>query len=268
MANSTPDVVGIDFSGAKDAGRHIWISIGTESSGTLRMTQIEQASNFLGVGTDRDAVLEELVGWIDSLYNATVGIDFPFSVPEKIAWGVFQAHSWSQMVNHQNWPNLNPNTFRGQCRNISKGGIRDTDAMHRGDSPYSIRIYKQTFYGIRDVLRPLLDRNVSIAPIVDNKNTTILETYPAATLAREDGLFATRYKRGPSTRDRRGHNVQAMSNLPNLDLSAVSKDTIIDNSGGDALDSLVAALATFRASQNSALFNLSPQTQIEGHIFV
>ncbi|WP_423743939.1 DUF429 domain-containing protein (plasmid) [Haladaptatus sp. SPP-AMP-3] len=268
MASSNPDVVGIDFSGAKDAGKHIWISTGTEYPGTLQITYCEQASDFFGVGTDRNTVFKELVDWIDSLNNATVGIDFPFGVPKVMAEVMFQAKSWKEFVNSSLWSGLNPERFRQQCVNFSKNELRDTDAMHRADCPHSIRIYKQTFYGVKDILQPLLQRNVSIAPMVKNGNTTVLETYPAATLAKEEGLFATRYKNRASTRDRRKHNVHALSHLQDLDIGGISNNKIVDNKRGDAMDSLVAALAAFRASQNSSLFNISPQTQIEGHIYV
>jgi predicted nuclease with RNAse H fold len=268
VASPSPDIVGIDFSGANNAGKHIWITTGTESSGILQVSDCEQASDFFAVGTDRKAIHSQLVDWVGSLNNATVGIDFPFGVPKVVAEVVFQANSWTEFVNSPNWSGLNPEIFRQQCVNLSNSELRDTDAMHRADCPHSIRMYKQTFFGVRDILQPLLQRNVSIAPMVNNGNTIVLETYPAATLAQEDGLFAARYKNRTSTLDRRKHNVLSLSRLQDIDLSAVPDDRIIDDNCGDALDSLVAALSTFRASRNSSPFNIRPQTQIEGHIYV
>ncbi|WP_424014783.1 DUF429 domain-containing protein [Halorubrum xinjiangense] len=267
MTSPNPDVVGIDFSGAKNAGKHIWISTGTESSGVLQISNCEKASDFFAVKNDKRKIFTELVDWIDSLNNTTIGIDFPFGVPEIIAEVVFDAKSWLKFVDSSHWSGLTPDRFRQQCVNFSKSELRDTDAMHRADCPHSIRIYKQTFHGIRDILKPLIQRGVSIAPMVNRGNTTVLETYPAATLARENGLFATRYKSRASTRDRRKHNVHALSNLSDLDISSVPRNKIIDNKGGDAMDSLVASLATFRASTNSSPFNVSPQNLIEGHIY-
>ena len=267
MASPYPDVVGIDFSGAKNAGKHIWISTGTESSGTLQISNCEKASDFFAVRDDKHRVFRELVDWIDSLNGATIGIDFPFGVPEVIAEVVFGAKSWLKFVNSSHWSALTPDRFREQCVNFSKSELRDTEAMHRADCPHSIRIYKQTFHGIRDVVKPLLQRGVSIAPIVNRGNTTVLETYPAATLARENGLFAARYKSRESTRDRRKHNAHALSNLSDLDISSIPPAKIVDDQRGDAMDSLVASLATFRASKNSSLFNISPQNPIEGHIY-
>lgn len=267
MASSNPDVVGIDFSGAQDAGRHIWIAEGTVSSGVLYISDCNRASDIFG-RSDKYPVFEELVDWIDSLTTATVGIDFPFGVPEIIATEMFQANSWSGFVDSQLWPGLTPDRFRQQCMNLSNSEVRDTDAMHRADCPHDQRIYKQTFHGIRDILKPLLDRNISVAPMVNNGNPTVVETYPAATLAREDGLFAARYKNGSSPRNRMTWNVQTLSGLQNLDISAIPNNKIIDNKDGDALDSVIAALATFRAVNNSDPFSVSPQTPIEGHIYV
>lgn len=197
----------------------------------------------------------------------TIGIDFPFGVPEVIADLVFHATTWKEFINSQNWGGLNPDRFRDQCNNVQGSELRDTDAMYQGDCAYSIRIYKQTFHGIREILRPLLQRGVSIAPMVNNGNTTILETYPAATLTKEDELFATRYKNVTSTRDRRNHNIRVLSGLNDLDISGISNKTVLDNRKGDAMDSLVAALATFRASHNSSPFSVNPRTPIEGYIY-
>lgn len=267
MASSNPDVVGIDFSGAQDAGRHIWIAEGNISSGVLSVTDCNQASDIFG-RTDKNPVFDELVDWIESLTAATVGIDFPFGVPEVAANVMFQANSWSGFVNSQLWSGLTPDRFRQQCTNLCKSEVRDTDAMRRAGCPHDIRIYKQTFHGIRDILKPLLDRNVSVAPMVNNGNPTVLETYPAATLAQEDGLFATRYKNSSSSRNRLSQNLQALSGLQDLDISGVPSTKVTDDNSGDALDSIVAALATFRAVNNSNPFRVSPHTPIEGHIYV
>ncbi len=267
MANSNPDIVGVDFSGAKDAGRHIWMSTGKESQGSLQITNCEPASDFFGVSTNRDVVLDQLVTYVDSLDDTTVGMDFPFGVPEEVAQVVFKASTWLELVNSPQWSRLNPKQFRQQSSNLVKGGVRDTDAMHRGSSPYDIRIHKQTYYGIRDVLKPLVKRNVSVAPMVNNGSPTVLETYPAATLAREDGMFGRRYKNDKSPSRRMSHNFDELAKVGDLDLSSVSKNRITDNVEGDAIDSLVAALATFRASNNSSLFNTTQKTRVEGRIY-
>lgn len=104
--------------------------------------------------------------------------------------------------------------------------------------------------------------------VSNSRSTTILETYPAATLAYEDALFAARYKNRTSTRTRREHNVRELDRLNDLDISRISNDTIVENVAGDAMDSIVAALATFRAIHNSDPFNEVPLSQIEGHIYV
>ena len=267
MTSSNPDVVGINFSGAQDAGRYIWLAEGTISSGVLSISCCKQASDIFGK-SDKSPVFKDLVNWIDSLTTTTVGIDFPFGVPEVVVKTMFNASSWSEFVDNQRWSKLAPDQFRQRCKDFANSELRDTDAMHRADCPHSIRMYKQTFHGIRDLLSPLLDRNVSVAPMVNNGNPTILETYPAATLAREDDLFAARYKNYSSPRNRMKRNVQALSSLQDIDVSTISNNKIIDDKRGNALDSIVAALATFRAVNKSNPFGVSPQTPIEGYIYV
>jgi hypothetical protein len=143
VAGSNPDVVGIDFSGAQDAGRHIWVTEGTVSSGVLNISSCNKAQKFTGT-VDRNSVFADLVSWIDSLTDATVGIDFPFGVPETVAEAVFGGKNWSGFVNSRHWSGLSPDRFRQQCKNFCNSELRDTDAMHRADCPYSVRIYKQT----------------------------------------------------------------------------------------------------------------------------
>lgn len=268
MTTPVRKIIGIDFSGAKDAGKHIWISTGKENRGTLQIAKCQQASNFFGCANDKWTVFKEVVNWIDSLKDAIVGIDFPFGVPEVVVKVVFNVTSWEDFATSPKWSSLAPDHFRDQCAGFSNNELRDTDAIHRADCPHSIRIYKQTFHGVKDILRPLLQRDVSVAPMVNNsRNITVLETYPAATLAKEGELFAARYKNRTSTRDRRKHNVQKFSNLNDLDISGISASKIVDNTAGDAMDSIIAALATFRASHNSSPFSVVPINPIEGHIY-
>lgn len=261
-------ILGIDFSGAQDAGRHIWITEGTVQQGTLDISTCEQATAYFNCSADQDTVYQNLVDMIDQKQNATIGIDFPFAIPEVAINVVFNENRWDNFAESQRWSNLDPENFRDQCTNMCHNELRDTDAIHRADCPHSIRVHKQTYYGISEILEPLLQRNVSVAPLINtNRNVTVLETYPAATLARENNLFASRYKTRSSTKDRRRHNVQELAQHPNLNLSNISTRKIIDNTAGDALDSMVAALATFDASHNSSPFSVTPVNPIEGHIF-
>ncbi|WP_323677544.1 DUF429 domain-containing protein [Halorubellus sp. PRR65] len=265
--NSQPDIVGIDFSGAQNAGDNIWITTGTTTTGTLTVTACNPATDFLNIPPDKELVFEALVDWTDSLSSATIGLDFPFSIPKAIAHSVFDATCYKDLLTSPTWPALTPDQFRHQCTNTSGDQYRLTDAMHRGDHPHSIRVYKQTFHGIRDILKPLHNRNVSIAPMLNTGPTTVLETYPAATLAAEPNLIATHYKNTSSGRDHRQHNIQTLSQLPALNLSNLPQATVINDSEGHALDSLVAALATYRATHQTSPFTRTPYTPIEGHIY-
>lgn len=259
-------ILGIDFSGAQDAGRHIWITEGTVNGSVLEVTACQQATDYLNCTADQDSVYKHLVHLIETQQNATVGIDFPFSIPEAAFRSIFTVSRWEDFITVPRWRNLNPDTFQGQCKNACGNALRDTEAIHRADCPYSQRVYKQLFYGIRDVLQPLVETGVSVAPMVNTgSSVTVLETYPAATLARGDQFFAARYKGQSGTTARRQHNVQALSQLPVIDLGTISQQKVIDDTDGDALDSLIAAVATFKASGSP--FNVTPMTPVEGHIY-
>lgn len=259
-------IIGIDFSGAQDAGRHIWITEGTINGSVLDVTTCKQATDYFDCSAAQGTVYQYLVELIVQQQDATVGIDCPFSIPKAAFDTIFTVSRWEAFITSPRWGNLNPNTFQGQCKNVCGNALRDTEAVHRADCPYSQRVYKQLFYGIRDVLEPLVQRGVSVAPMVDaGSNVTVLETYPAATLARGDQFFATRYKGRSGTTARRRHNVQELSHLTAIDLGTISQQKVIDDTDGDALDSLIAALATFKASGSP--FSVTPMTPVEGYIY-
>ena len=57
-------VYGIDFSGARDAGKKLWIAGGIAEGGRLRVERCASAAEWLGVGPDRDRCLAALSGFI------------------------------------------------------------------------------------------------------------------------------------------------------------------------------------------------------------
>ena len=66
------------------------------------------------------------------------------------------------------------------------------------DSIFRLRLYRQTYFGIRDVLYPLArDQQVCVLPMqsVLPDRAWILKICPASTLKREN-LYLRRYKRG------------------------------------------------------------------------
>jgi len=137
-------------------------------------------------------------------------------------------------------------------------------------------LHCQTFFGIRDLLAPLLAENaVSVIPMQARLpgQAWLIEICPASTVKLRLGWKKTSgsYKR--ATKDGRLDREVILNLLEcseGVNLSpCVERDRILSNSSGDALDSVIAAAATARAVRDE--FRTDPSTEathrIEGHIY-
>lgn len=77
-------ILGVDFSGAQNAGEKIWIAhAAVENTGTgrvLRVLSLQRACELSGGATEREAALRATREYILSFKNAVCGFDFPFSL--------------------------------------------------------------------------------------------------------------------------------------------------------------------------------------------
>jgi hypothetical protein len=132
---------------------------------------------------------------------------------------------------------------------------------------YHYRIIHQTFFGMRDVLRPLSRRKgTSILPFqyerLESARRVVLEACPASTLKRL-GLPHQNYKQprgGPLERRRLQTRRTLLAALsPLVEIRETQRRVLMRNPGGDALDSLIAALGALQA------WPVSDHQQIAGH---
>lgn len=247
-------IYGLDFSGAQDAGNRIWIAKGVPKGKNLMIKECIRATGLPNSGKGPERCLPVLVELIISETKAAFGFDFPFGLPASLVG----ERTWKEFV--LGFPSRYkvPEAFREACRRIMPGTElkRKTDIETQTPfSPYNLRLYKQTYYGISEVLFPLVrDKSACILPF--DKSVAgkpwIFEVCPASTLK---GLMkdAVPSYKGPEE-DKRENRRQilnlvmekgvAFENAPEL------KDKIIANPGGDALDSVAAAFIAFKALQN------------------
>ena len=271
---------GIDFSGASDAGHGIWIATATADGDALLIEDCRSAADRFGVA-DRAPCLGRLV---EFLRDAPVaGLDFPFGVPaalhDRADWP--GAVEWVTTVAHD------ADGFQRECKDRAESVpgsdrtnlLRETDGPVGAMCPYAQYVYKQTFHGIRDVLAPLArDPEVAVEPMGAGANgggssdgsdgpTRLCEVYPAATLAGLD-LPAEAYKDdGGRARDRRRAIVDGLEAETPVEYAEGVRGRLVDDAGGDAIDSVVAALATHRA-ESGGFEPDRPYDGREGHIYV
>jgi hypothetical protein len=264
-------VYGVDFSGAKDAGRRIWIATGSAAGETLQIECCLAAKDLPGSSRERDSALRALRELIARESRAAVGLDFPFGLPQALCG----YSDWESFV--LAFPNdyPSPEVFRAVCRAAAQGRElrRLTDEVARTPfSPYNIRIYRQTYYGIRDLLRPLVEKDrVRVLPMQmpAADRASLLEICPASTLKRQ-GLYMPYKGDTASHRSARQRILQAFERNRITLREETLRATILQDAGGDALDSVVAALTTFDALRTSAVPDPTDSSvyAVEGYVYV
>lgn len=253
MTDQGKQVYGIDFSGALDAGNRIWIARGVPEDAWLQVSECCRARDLPNSTRRLESCLPALVNLIKSNRNAVFGLDFPFGLPISLV----KEHAWDEFI--MTFPSSfpNPDDFKKKC--FSKAGNQElrrrTDCeAHTPLSPYNLRLYKQTYYGISKVLFPLiLDSSARVLPFHKPSagKPALLEICPASTL-RILGLYGIPYKgRGGTRRNNRRDILETMERkCPIAVKHAEIRHKIMEDKGGDALDSVIAAMATFNAIRN------------------
>jgi hypothetical protein len=267
-------VCGIDFSGAKDAGNKIWIASATIFGKGIQVEDCYQAKDLPDSAVERDRCLCELRDFIGLQKDCAFGLDFPFSLPRKL----IKADNWEEFV--LSFANYypDPERFKKICWETAgnREERRDTDNSSRTPfSPYNLRLYRQTYYGIRDVLAPLVrDQMVRVLPMqrISSSKACIFEVCPASTL-KLMGLYCS-YK-GPSQNDAkissRGHILEMIEKTGVITFKHPAlRATILNDLGGDAIDSVIAAFATLRAIMNLSRPTMSVNSNymMEGYVYV
>ncbi len=272
-----PDrVVGVDFSGARDARENVWIAECERTDGELKLVGCAPASERLApTGTDPVATTDALVSFICGLDGTAVGLDFPFSLPVPVAHGL-GATTWRETLDAVATYD-DASAMDAACQDATPGdrtyARRACDEVLDSFSPYHFFVKKQTYHGMVGVLRPLATAGVAwVLPFDTEKaraagsdsRPRLMETYPAAVLARL-GLHDERYKgSGQSECQRREHNLAGLRDHVTAPDSLA--DRISADADGDALDALAAAVGTDVAVRERVM----PQTadwRVEGAIY-
>lgn len=259
---------GVDFSGARRAGHACWLAEATAERERLRVRDCRSAADRFGVA-ERAPCLGRLREFLRGA--GVVGMDFPFGLPAA----VHGRDTWEESLEWVATAATGADDFEEVCVSRAEGHdrtylLRETDGPVGAKSPYHWLVSAQTFHGIRDVLAPLSRTDaVAARPMQrsDAGETPLCEVYPAATLAALD-LPAAEYKDDDaSARERRHTIVEGLEAETRIEFADGVRGVLLDDAGGDALDSVVAALATDRARR--ADFDPDrPWEPTECHIFV
>lgn len=268
-ASERRDIFGVDFSGAKTACNKIWISHAEVAGTRLSILECYPLNKVNSAKLSREHCLRVLLDLVLSRKYSIFGMDFPFGIPVQLMYGL----SWDELI--RNFPQLyaNEDEFRDISRKLSGNAElkRLTDKEVKAPfCVYNLRLYRQTYFGIRDIIRPLvISGAASVLPLQPLKADVpwLMEICPASTLKKE-GLYYPYKGKGAKEKGVREHILHHLEKEA-LDMPKDIWDTALENADGDALDSIVAAYSVF-----SARHMLSPTITIgepyirEGFTFI
>jgi len=272
-------IFGVDFSGAKRAGESVWLTEASVEGGALRVRDCGRAPDVLAdcydgePATDRGPTLAALAAFVRSQPAATAfGFDFPFSVSRAVAEGAFDAATWREVAaavadcgdadafaeTCVEWTNASADDGATYLK-------RETDREHGAFSPYHFFVQHQTYHGVADVLAAVADE-ARVAPFDPPAagGPVVAETYPAGVLDAL-GLCREGYKGTEDAHERRrARNLDGLADLAGVSVPGGLRERYLDDADGDALDSLLAAVAV---SRNRGEWGHEPDS-LAGRIYV
>ena len=252
-------IAGVDFSGARDAGRHIWVAQGTHGPNGFQIDSLKRADKLHGGGVTIDEAMRGLRDCLSGLTESIIGLDFPFSIPATL----IEQFTWSEFIHDFSRSYATPEEFRDDCRVKAKGKElkRATDSEAKVPwSAYNLRIYRQTWVGIRYILAPLISENrVRVIPTqTPGEGMPILaETCPASFLKHE-GLYSPYKGRTPDLQKTRSSILAEITKRNYLmPVTGKTRRRVVEDVGGDALDAIIAAVCATRID------DLAPRSALE-----
>jgi hypothetical protein len=241
-------VLGVDFSGARDAGRKIWIAECRRGRGNrLTLVDLLPAADLPESGPAPAVAIAALARHVVSQPDTIAGFDFPFTLPKTVIdrprWESFAAGFAARFPD--------PDAFRDWALRRAKGREIRRAADHAAKTPfnsYNLRIYRQTWWGIAHLLGPLLASGAAIIrpyqPLPAKPHPILIEACPASSL-KAIGFYPPYKGRGGAHRLARRAVLKRLidSGLIDRPPSRIQR-ILFDNIGGDALDAVIAAIAT------------------------
>lgn len=251
---------GVDFSGARLAGRTAWLAEVAldDRTGHRRLASLASLEARAGDAT-REVALAWLVDEIRRSRGALWGIDAPFALPVEL---VGPCDAWtSQLDAFAAWRDgaiaLGRHlASRALAEHGSMHVRRETDRATRTPfDSYHYRIIHQTFHVMRDVLLPLSRApRTAVLPFqyrrLSRADRVVVETCPSSTLLRL-GLPRRGYKQpaGGAITAERAHvrRVILRGLREHVHVDARQARTMLGDPGGDALDAVLAAVGAHQA---------------------
>lgn len=270
-AYKTNKFLGVDFSGGSHAGKKIWVAEAALTGDLLTIAQCIRGDELPASASVRETCLAALRSYVAAQGPCIIGMDFPFGIAQSL----ITTDSWKEWVYRFPDVYLSPRVFRAKC--LAAAGKKELKRQTERDArtpfnPYNLRLHRQTFFGICDVLLPLIrDNQARIAPMqaLNPRLPIIVEVCSSCTI-RARFLFRPYKGKDPRHREARFQVVKFLLagglRIPSKRLQT----RLIEDEEGDAIDSVVAATSAYRALYGSTTILEKPSMpyRIEGQIFL
>ena len=267
-------VHGVDFSGSAEPGEDVWLTTGEWDGHRLRVTDARPASEAFDA-SGREAVLAGLREFVAE--GGVTGLDFSFGLPRPVLPESVETWAGSlRWVHDREYADAlaAQADWKDRARASDADGVelkRATDRPVGASSPYSFITRYQTFHGMRDLLWPLVsDGRVSVEPVASTEaDATLCEIYPAGTLralSLPDRKYKddARYPDGPAKRETILEGLVEWG----AEVPESLRERLLGDREGDALDSLVATVATAQAVEWGFAVETERYDPVEGYIYV
>jgi hypothetical protein len=286
-AHPFQSIYGVDFSGARLAGRNIWIARlaplrgGAKGRGQWRLVDLDCLEKLCGTA-DRLPALRHLVDLIRKSDQALWALDFPFSLPIEV---MPKSGRWLDQLRFLHDAGDDAYGVGLDCLDRARrlGGplhlrrLTDVEARTPFDC-YHYRIIYQFVFGARDVLGPLwAARETAILPFqyrrLAGATRVLVEACPSSTLKRL-GLPHQNYKQpaGGALSARRLRTRRAIVDglSRDVEIGDGHRRTMMRNPGGDAIDAVLAAVGAAHAwhATDHAAVARHPRYPREGKLYV
>ncbi len=241
-------LLGIDFSGAQDAGRKIWVASAHRTDGAVTIEDCRPAVDLPGGSRQPEAAIAALARLIVAEPDTIAGCDFPFGLPLPLV----HEESWRDFALGFRRRFVDPQHFHDLCH-AETNGIelkRRTDQEDRTPfNSFNLRLFRQTWWGIGHLLAPLVAGDAArVWPQMEPApgKPLIVEVCAACTLIKLD-VYPS-YK-GPTKAHRAARRRILDYLIAHAFLSPPKRrllSLLLDNQGGDALDAVIGAITVNR----------------------
>lgn len=263
---------GVDFSASKNPANKIWLSECVLQNNSILLNETYSLKEKSAPNTLKNCS-NYLVNLVKNNLNYAFGFDFSFSIPE-----IFLGNSsWEEFILQfsERWKSADQFKKELFLQAEGKEIKRATEIEAKVPfSTYNLWIYKQTYFGITEILCTLLhSKCCTILPFNSIKKNLpkILETCPASFLKNiSTSTDLSKFYKGKNESHLKRREMILKILERNFNLKYKSKhikEKIVCNTNGDALDSLLCAIIVIKSSKNNFEKDFGSKFKKEGYVY-